>query len=148
MTCPSSPPVTTVQPSLDTSMHRMAPVKVRMKTTTVLSYEKSFSKQRSSYNKLATFDIPKQLTRSLLDNTITERLFYSQGRSNVPPKIALMNLLFEGWIRWLLKISVSSLDPYVCNEWIYTRGSHEISGGSVFLNFFNLTEYRGVIEKN
>ena len=80
-------------------MHRMAPVKVRMKTTTVLSYEKSFSKQRSSYNKLATFDIPKQLTLSLLDN-IMAKLFYSQGRSSVPPKIALMNLLFEGWIRW------------------------------------------------
>ena len=97
MTCPSSPPVTTVQPSLDTSMHRMAPVKVRMKTTTVggLSYEKSFSKQRSSYKRLATFDIPKQLTLSLLDNTIA-RLFYSQGRLSVPPKIALMNLLFEG----------------------------------------------------
>ena len=96
MTCPSSPPVTTVQPSLDTSMHRMAPVKVRMKNTTVLSYEKSFSKQRSSYNKLATFDIPQQLTRSLLDNTLMERLCYSQGRSSLPPKIALMNLLFEG----------------------------------------------------
>ena len=95
MTCPSSPPVTTVQPSLDTSMHRMAPVKIRMKTTTVLSYEKSFSKQRSSYNKLATFDIPKQLTLSLLDN-IMAKLFYSQVRSSVPPKIALMNLLFEG----------------------------------------------------
>ena len=39
MTCPSSPPVTTVQPSLDTSMHRMAPVEVRTKTTTMVSYE-------------------------------------------------------------------------------------------------------------
>ena len=95
MTCPSSPPVTTVQPSLDTSMHRMAPVKVRMKNTTVVSYEKSFSKQRSSYKRLATFDIPKQLTLSLLDNTMA-RLFYSQGRLSVPPKIALINLLFEG----------------------------------------------------
>ena len=65
MTCPSSPPVTTVQPSLDTSMHRMAPAKVRMKNTTVVSYEKSFSKQRSSYKRLATFDIPKQLRGSL-----------------------------------------------------------------------------------
>ena len=94
MTCPSSPPVTTVQPSLDTSMHRMAPAKVRMKNTTVVSYEKSFSKQRSSYKRLATFDIPKQLTLSLLDNTMA-RLFYSQGRLSVPPKIALINLLFE-----------------------------------------------------
>ena len=95
MTCPSSPPVTTVQPSLDTSMHRMAPVKVRMKNTTVVSYEKSFSKQRNSYKRLATFDIPKQLTLSFLDNTMA-RLFYSQGRLSVPPKIALINLLFEG----------------------------------------------------
>ena len=95
MTCPSSPPVTTVQQSLDTSMHRMAPAKVRMKNTTVVSYEKSFSKQRSSYKRLATFDIPKQLTLSLLDNTMA-RLFYSQGRLSVPPKIALINLLFEG----------------------------------------------------
>ena len=82
-------------------MHRMAPAKVRMKNTTVVSYEKSFSKQRSSYKRLATFDIPKQLTLSLLDNTMA-RLFYSQGRLSVPRKIALINLLFEGWIRWLL----------------------------------------------
>ena len=61
-----------------------------MKNTTVVSYEKSFSKQRSSYKRLATFDIPKQLTLSLLDNTMA-RLFYSQGRLSVPAKIALIN---------------------------------------------------------
>ena len=28
--------------------------------------------------------------------------FYSQARSSVPPKIPLMNLLFESWVRWQL----------------------------------------------
>ena len=40
MTCPSSPPVTTVQPSLDTSMQRMAPGKVEIENTTVLQISK------------------------------------------------------------------------------------------------------------
>ena len=30
------------------------------------------------------------------------RWFYSQARSSVPPKIPLMNLLFESWVRWPL----------------------------------------------
>ena len=44
---------------------------------------------------------------------------YSQVRSSAPPKIPLMNLLFEGWVGWQLWNSDSSLHSCMRNEqWI------------------------------
>ena len=84
---------------------------------------------------------------------------YSQVRSSAPPKIPLMNLLFEGWVGWQLWNSDSSLHSCMRNEpWIHTRFSYEISTSSVSLNLmqfllrilihsmiFNLTRYRQVL---
>ena len=44
--------------------------------------------------------IISKATTIMLYNSFTKKLFYSQARSILPCKIALMNLLFESWIPW------------------------------------------------
>ena len=68
-------------------------------------------------------------------NHAPSHIIDSQTRSSIPPKIQLMNLLFESWVRWQLQISDSSLHSCKHHEqWIYTRFSYEISTSSVYLN--------------
>ena len=92
-------------------------------------------------------------------------IIYSQARSSVPPKIPLMNLLLESWVRWQLQISDSS---EICNSicacvmscefkrdsvmkflpaqfpWIWCKC---LLGILIHSKVFNLTKYREVLVK-